>query len=378
MIAALLLPGALLADVVKPALTEISVTRGGAVQIEIRTSVEALLAGIDGRYSNTRDAPNAAQYDRLRKLSPGDLELAFQAFQQTFIDGLRLEVDGKPIALSLERLDIPLPGYTQVPRSSAIYLTAGIPPGSESLSWYYPARYGDHAVRVKQIDPELEQWHWSEYQWIRDDRASKPFSLREVFAPSSRWRVLKTYLEAGFLHILPLGLDHILFILGLFLLSRKLRPLLWQVTMFTLAHSITLSLSMLDIFSLPARLVEPLIALSIAYIALENLFSRELHAWRLWVVFGFGLLHGLGFAAMLAEFGMPRDGFALALLGFNLGVEFGQLTILLLAWFGIGIWFRDPERYRRLVVLPASSLIAMTGLFWFWQRLDWEWLLGLI
>ncbi len=358
------------ADVVKPALTEINVFASGRVEIEIRTSLEALLTSIDGRYQNTKDAPGSDQYDFFRQQSPEQLALSFQSFRPILIEGVELTVDDAPISLDIASIDIPQPGYTKVPRTSVIVLTGMIKGSRDSLRWYYPDRFGIHAVRVKLIDEAKDFWHWSDYQWIRDGRVSEPFPLNGLIKETFWFDVLTTYVEAGYLHILPLGLDHILFILGLFLMSLKFRPLLWQVTMFTLAHSITLSLSTLGIFDLPSSWVEPLIALSIAYVAIENIWHQKLSSTRLWVVFGFGLLHGLGFATMLAEFGLPDDGFLLALLGFNLGVEAGQVSILLLAWLGLGVWSREWTGYRHWIVIPCSSVIAIIGLIWFWQRLS--------
>ena len=242
----------------------------------------------------------------------------------------------------------------------------------KQLTWYYPARFGDHATRVRQVDEDNERWHWSDHQWIKKDVYTDPYPLDEIFTRQSFFSVLKTYGIAGFQHILPLGLDHILFVVGIFLLSTRMKPLLWQVTMFTLAHSITLSLSMLDIFSLPSRVVEPLIALSISYVAMENLLHKRLHQSRLWLVFGFGLLHGLGFATMLSEFGMPRDDFALALISFNIGIEIGQLAVIAMAFFSVTIWFRKyPQAYRHIIIVPISVAISLTGLYWFWERLEW-------
>lgn len=359
------------ADVVKPALTEINIFADGRVEVEIRTSLEALLTGIDGRYQNTQDAPSSDQYDLLRKQSSEQLFLSFQSFHSTLINGVALTVDDQRVSLAIASIDIPEPGYTKVPRTSVIVMTGRIAEKGDSLQWYYPSRFGDHAVRVKLTDEAREFWHWSDYQWIREDRVSEPFQINGFIAETFWYEVLYTYVEAGYLHIFPLGLDHILFILGLFLMSRKFRPLFWQVTMFTLAHSITLSLSTLGIFDLPSSWVEPLIALSIAYVAIENIWHRKLSSTRLWVVFAFGLLHGLGFATMLAEFGLPDNGFLLALLGFNLGVEAGQISILLLAWIGVGYWFREWAGYRQWIVIPVSLLIAVTGIIWFFQRLSW-------
>ena len=360
------------ADVVKPALTEISVHADGRVSIEVRASLEALLTGINGRYKNTKDAPNADRYDEFRVASSKQLASSFLEFHDRFIDGVRLVVDGRKIPLAITTIDIPEPGYTKVPRTSMIHLTAELSGNHEKLQWYYPAAFGEHAVRVKLIDEARDFWHWSDYQWIRDDQISEPFAIHAVIQSNSWLSVLYTYIEAGYLHILPWGMDHILFILGLFLMSQKFRPLLWQVTMFTLAHSITLSLSALGLISLPSALVEPLIALSIVYVAIENLFHEDLGRTRLAVVFAFGLLHGLGFATMLVEFGLPQERYWLALFGFNLGVEFGQISILLLAWFGVAVWLRRWRHYRRWFGNPASIIIAGIGLLWFWQRLPWN------
>ncbi|MGB5340095.1 MAG: HupE/UreJ family protein, partial [Gammaproteobacteria bacterium] len=316
------------ADVVKPALVEISVSTDGTYSIELRASIEAMLTGINTRYRDTREAPNAAAYDELRVLPAEALELAFKPFHSRFIAEVKLLFDNQQADLNLSRVEIPEPGYTKVPRISVIYLEGDIARKVETVGWYYPARFGDNAVRVRQIDEANGKWHWSDWQWLRKDQPSELFSLTEVFTARPLPAVIITYIVAGFEHILPKGLDHIMFILGIFLLSVRMRPLLWQVTMFTLAHSITLGLSMADVISLPSRIVEPLIALSIAYIGIENIFARSLHKSRLLIVFCFGLLHGMGFAQVLNDFGMPDNAFLTALISFNIGVELGQLAVI--------------------------------------------------
>ena len=146
------------------------------------------------------------------------------------------------------------------------------------------------------------------------------------------YRQLPMYLSLGFHHIVPEGTDHILFVLGLFFLGITWRKLLFQTSVFTVAHATTLFLSTYGIFSLPSKYVEPLIALSIAFIALENVFHPKLGVGRLAVVFSFGLIHGLGFASSLSEVPFPKHQFIIALLGFNFGVDFGQLFIISLAF----------------------------------------------
>ena len=157
--------------------------------------------------------------------------------------------------------------------------------------------------------------------------------------------------------------------LGLFLLSARLRPILLQVTTFTLAHSLTLGLTMYGIVSLPPRIVEPLIALSIAYVAIENLLSQQLRPWRLALVFLFGLLHGMGFAGVLSGLGLPRGAFLTALLSFNLGVEAGQLTVIAPRRASRSRWSRHQPWYHRRVVIPASLAIAAVGVYWTITRL---------
>jgi hypothetical protein len=177
------------------------------------------------------------------------------------------------------------------------------------------------------------------------------------------------YLKLGYSHILPLGLDHILFVLSLFLLSPKLKPVLWQVTAFTVAHSFTLGLAMYHVINPPANIVEPLIALSILYVSLENIFSPGLKPARIGVVFLFGLVHGMGFAGALGQLGLPRNAYLLSLVMFNAGVEFGQLTIILLAYFLLGKWFGNKPYYRTRIVIPVSTTIAIVAAFWTIQRI---------
>ena len=176
-----------------------------------------------------------------------------------------------------------------------------------------------------------------------------------------------TYGRMGFTHILPQGLDHILFVLGLFLLGSNTKALVKQVTAFTVAHSITLALTALGVIHLPGRIIEPVIALSIAFVAVENLFARDVRPWRTAVVFVFGLVHGMGFAEVFADAGLRGAGLLTALLSFNVGVELGQLTVVGLAFAAVG-WFRKDPRYRQIVVMPASLTIALVAIFWTVQR----------
>lgn len=176
------------------------------------------------------------------------------------------------------------------------------------------------------------------------------------------------YLYQGYVHIVPKGLDHILFVLALFLLARKASTLLWQISTFTLAHTITLALGIFNIVSIPSNIVEPLIALSIAYVAIENIYQQKLTRWRLPLIFAFGLLHGLGFASVLLELGLQPQQFVTSLIAFNIGVEFGQLSVVLVA-FSLLYWFYKKDWYRQRIVMPLSIAIALIGLYWFIERI---------
>ncbi len=193
----------------------------------------------------------------------------------------------------------------------------------------------------------------------------KVIDAESMSGPDALW----LYFKLGFEHILPLGLDHILFVLSLFLLSPKLKPILAQSLAFTLAHSVTLGLAMYGVIKPSPEIVEPLIALSIMYVALENIFSPNLKASRIIVVFLFGLVHGMGFAGVLQDLGLPESTYLSSLLMFNVGVEAGQVTVILAAWFLMARWFKSQVTYRKFVVIPLSALIALIAGFWTIQRI---------
>lgn len=199
--------------------------------------------------------------------------------------------------------------------------------------------------------------------------------LDESGKERSFWSTFGLYVTIGIGHILPDGLDHILFVLAVFLASVRLKALIWQISAFTVAHTATLALSASGVITPTSAVVEPLIALTIAFVALENLVFREMTQWRPLVVFGFGLIHGLGFAGFFGELGLPPGQFWSALIGFNLGVEIGQLSVIVTAAI-LGAWLRrwlaDPDgqrRYRSVVARPGSLAIGLTGLWWGITRL---------
>jgi hypothetical protein len=177
------------------------------------------------------------------------------------------------------------------------------------------------------------------------------------------------YLKLGFHHIIPAGLDHILFVSALCLLSTKIKTILWQATAFTVAHSVTLALSMKNIIVVPSAITEPIIALSICFVAIENMLFSELKAWRVLIVFAFGLIHGLGFASALNEIGLPPNKFYTSILAFNGGVELGQIAIIVLIFSSIVALWGKKEWYRKRIVFPLSALITFIAAYWVIQRI---------
>ena len=294
-------------------------------------------------------------------LSPADRDARLAQLTGVFADRLVLFVDAHEVRAGEV-------SYHPPPRQpedalATFRLTGSMPRDATRLRWLYGLVADPYPLEVRQPDGS------STVEWITGTNWSGVIDLSKSFTRPTRLEIARQYLWLGYTHILPKGLDHILFVLGIFLLSPRWKTMLLQVTAFTVAHSITLGLSIYGLVSLPSRIVEPLIALSIAYVAIENLVTRDLKPWRLALVFMFGLLHGLGFAGVLRELGLPREEFLTALLTFNLGVEGGQLTVIALALAAVFPVIKQGW-YRQRVVIPASIAIAAIGLYWTVARLS--------
>ncbi len=359
---------------VVPTIADLSVAEGSA-ELSLRINLEAFLAGVDlDTAQDTDEAPQAADYDALRALS-GD---ALTARATELLEGWNalplLSIDGTPLVLQSISIEVPAGIDPELPRITEWFLAADAPDGA-SITFTWPNGGGDLVLRQQNVEAPFTGL-------ISGGDSSPAIDLTGGNAQTGTQAFLG-YVPVGFDHILPKGLDHILFVLGLFFLSIHLRPLIWQVSAFTLAHTVTLALGALGLVTVPASIVEPLIAASIVYVAVENIFARGLTRWRPIVIFGFGLLHGLGFAAVLGEFGLPEDQFVPALIGFNVGVELGQLTVIAMAfvliWLGVLAARRAkltgveelvteyPVMFRALSV-TGSLLIALIGMYWVIER----------
>ena len=323
-----------------------------------------MIAQINPQHKDTKEAKNASDYDALRLLSADDLKQKLQQFKGHLLQGITLLADNRPQNLTLSKANIPEVGDTDLARDSNIILTGQLPPNTQEISWAWSKDFGANVIRVSTPSkPDLYT------AYLQNGKASDTINIdNKKSKAQSKLDVFSNYVGIGFLHILPKGLDHILFVVGLFLLSIKIRPLLLQITSFTLAHSITLALGMLGIIQIPASIVEPLIAASIIYVAIENIYSDKLFIWRPVIVFLFGLLHGLGFSSVLAEIGLSSQYFVTGLIAFNVGVELGQITVIGLCFLTVGFWFRHKPWYRRRISNPASAAIAVIATYWLIER----------
>ena len=349
-----------LAHEVVPAIADMTLI-DGRLNFEVRLNLEPLIAGIDlAAVSDTNSAPQAGTYDTLRALDPAGLEMRFRAFWPQMAARIFVRANGKNLPVELTGLTVQAVGDVLSVRPSAIRFRTALPPMTTTVDVGWAPEFGTLVIRQQGVDAPFDGY-------LERGAMTGPIQLKGGDQATGQ-ETFFGYIPIGFGHIVPKGLDHILFVLGLFFLSTRLGPLLWQVSAFTVAHTITLALASLGYVSIPGNIVEPLIAASIVFVAVENIFSNGISRWRIFVVFGFGLLHGLGFASVLAEFGLPDHAFLPALIGFNVGVELGQLTVIAAAFFLSTYWFGKALWYRRVIATRASAMIALVGAWWFIER----------
>lgn len=349
---------------IRPAIVDVAFTNDGGYRASIAVNLEALVADIGAGHDDTAQSANAGVYDTLRTQPAAAMAQAFKAAEARILTGLNIRADGARLPPRVMSLDIPDVGDVALARISTIVIGGDLPAGAQALTWAWSKDFGAAAVRVLAANGQDVAYA----VYLKDGKASDPIPLDGVAPPQAATTLFADYASIGFAHIVPMGLDHILFVVGLFLLSAKLSSLLWQVSSFTVAHTVTLALGMLGLVTIPPAIVEPLIAASIVYVGVENILTAKLHRWRPALVFGFGLLHGLGFAGVLKDIGVQTDHFVLGLIAFNVGVELGQLTVIALCFAAVGLWFRHREWYRTRITIPASVMIAVVGGWWFIER----------
>jgi len=191
----------------------------------------------------------------------------------------------------------------------------------------------------------------------------------EYFAGTRQgaWAVVQKFVPSGVHHIL-IGPDHVLFLVGLLLMGGAIRQLLLMVTAFTIAHSITLSLAALNMVMPPAALIEPAIALSVVYVGADNLLKSGGRDVRVWIAFAFGLIHGFGFANVLRDMDLPSRALGWTLFAFNVGVEIGQLVIVIVVASALAWISARSEVAGRRLAFAGSIIVMLAGAFWFVQR----------
>jgi HupE / UreJ protein len=353
----------------------VSFAQPGNVDVKIDVDLTMLL-GSPERYYEVATESRERQQEDVRRIVPRVVDNL-----QLFVGQQRLRLVFRSFSASkaqkADYLD------ASMSKLSTLSFVATLPPGATDplklvvpigAEVDYPIAY---TVQIPAAHVSVTRWveegmHESNpYDWV-GKAPTGPVSPAgaPAFNPDALpWpKQLALYLRLGFHHIVPEGADHILFVLGLFFLGITWRKLLSQTTVFTIAHATTLFLSTYGIFSLPSRYVEPAIALSIAFIAIENVVKPQLGPGRLAIVFGFGLIHGLGFASSLSDIPFPETDFMVALLGFNFGVDLGQLFVIAMAFLAVG-WFRNRSWFRSRIAIPCSLVIAGVGLFWAVQRI---------
>jgi hypothetical protein len=262
---------------IRPAIVDLVFADGGMVRLDMSLILEAALSEIGTEHSDTDDSPNAKRYDELRLLPETGLAAEFEGFKGRFLDGVALTAGGQTVALDVVSMELDPVGDTDFARLSRLSLAGSLPAGATEVTFSFDAAFGPSVIRV----PDDQGGH-SYSAYLGDGSPSAPIPVKGGLTMSTG-QVFTDYIGIGFTHIVPKGLDHILFVVGLFLLSPRLKPLLIQITAFTIAHSVTLALAMFGYISLPASIVEPLIAASIVFIAVENLVTTRLSPWRpLW------------------------------------------------------------------------------------------------
>ncbi|MBM7070389.1 HupE/UreJ family protein [Actibacterium sp. 188UL27-1] len=361
---------------VRPSVADITISPD-RVEMTVQLTAEALLAGVDlSTVDDTNDAPEAEEYDALRAVSAEDLAERFRIAWPELSMRFDLRTGDTRLDLELETVTVSEEPDLDVPRDSTVILSTPLPAGDDPVTVAWDATLG--ALVLRQTGGGEDAYTGYLEQGARSEPLPRDGALTEGIGS-----VVARYIILGFEHIVPKGLDHILFVLGLFFFSLRLGPILWQVSAFTLAHTVTLALASLGYVSIPGSIVEPLIAASIVYVAVENILRPQLGWWRTALVFGFGLLHGLGFASVLGDIGLDPARFITGLIAFNIGVELGQLAVIAAAFLavaaaqavlrreampGVGITMGVQDTVYRSISVVGSILIALAGARWVVER----------
>ena len=366
---------AVTAHELRPAVMDISASQSddNHILVELHFIAEAFLADIDlSAISDTDESANASGYDTIRALPSGDISALIRKKWPDLQSLLRIFSETQELTISLEDVKVESQDNLALVRETTLYLSAQVDKTSQTIRVDWDKRLGSIVIRALADEQSADYT-----EFLVAGGTSKPIALFNR-APSPFLDVVSNYLYSGIIHIIPFGLDHMLFVLALLAMSISVRPLLLQISLFTVAHTVTLALASLKIISFSVPLVETLIAVSIAYVGLDNLLNpnqrpqnnsgQKVGRLRAVIIFGFGLLHGLGFATVLQDFGLPEASFAVGLISFNIGVEVGQIVTILPIWVVLGLFRLNPHQFRRWFQVPVSLIILAISLFWIYER----------
>ena len=365
-IISILLCNTSIAHEIKPSIADFNYDEN-YLNVEVRLNAELILSNIDAsNISNTNSSPLTEIYDRYRLLNKKDLENSLLESWKDISSNIDIKINNKLKKIDLIKIDTQDVKNFEISRDTLISFRVLLNQKSENFTFKWIKNYGPIILRENN-DLKLEDELVTEY--LQSGTESDPIffnenNFRSMFVSFTKFFVL------GIQHIIPKGLDHILFIFGLFLFSSSLNKLIKQITIFTIAHSITLIFVSLSLIKINPQIVEPIIALSIVYVGLENIFKNYIKEYmRYVVILFFGLLHGLGFALVLSDIGYRSSKLFLNLISFNIGIEVAQISIILFLYLLVAIKFANNKYYRISFQIPSSIFIASIGLYWFIERI---------
>ncbi len=338
------------------------------LNIKIRLNAELILSNIDAsQISNTNSSSLSDIYDKLRILNKIELEELFKSSWQEISTNIDIKINNETKKIDLINIEAEDIKNYEISRDTHIYLQVLLNNNSEYFTFSWIKKYGPIILR-ENSNHKLEDELFTEY--LQSGIESNQFSFNEKNFKNRLNSFIKFFV-LGVQHIIPKGLDHILFIFGLFLFSSSLKSLITQITIFTIAHSITLIFVSLSLMKINPQIVEPIIALSIVYVGIENIFKNYVKEYlRYVVILFFGLLHGLGFALVLSDIGYRGTDLFINLISFNIGIEVAQISLVLVLYLFIALNFAKSKNYRIFFQVPSSILISSIGLYWFFERIN--------
>lgn len=359
------------------AVTALRISEQG--ELSLALTYDALAFALNDTSINIPDGPMFELLDGPEDALSRALERSRERFETLCV----LTVDGVRVPVTVTTMPTPADVHDwrkarksyPLPVKLELLARAELPPAGRSFQVRFPEVLGSLLLVVERPGEETAAIPLTPNELspafalpARAGSAPAPGTLQPADSGPGAWSTFERFAVLGFRHIIPEGLDHCLFVLGLFLLSPRVRPVLFQISAFTLAHTLTLTLTSLNIIGLPSHVVEPAIAASIAVVGIENLFTKRVDWKRSIVAFGFGLVHGMGVATAFNEAGFPEGRLIPSLAAFTVGVEAGHLAVLAGA-FALLAWTRSRPWYRTRVAVPLSLAISLVALVWFVQRI---------